>query len=79
MQSPGAGFFGGGPFGSAGRSNRLGAMFPPAMQDQMRGEEAPGPMYGSRPESAQQNAGMRDPFDSNFARASGAFDDNTEW
>ena len=77
MQSPGAGFFGGGPFGSAGRSNRLGAMFPPAMQDQMRGEEAPGPMYGSRPESAQQNAGMRDPFDSNFARASGAFDDNT--
>ena len=81
LQSPGAGlgggFFGaGGAFGTAGRSSRLGAMFPPAMQDQMRGEgrnDVHGPSFGSRPESAQQDIGGRDPFDSMFARGSGAF------
>lgn len=78
MQSPGASFFGGGPFGSVGRSNRLGAMFPPAMQDQMRGgDDAPVPGFGSRPESAQQTAAARDPFDNNFARSSGAFDEGS--
>ena len=80
LQSPGAamgsGFFGGAGFGAPGRSSRLGAMFPPAMQEQMRDENRGDGPFGSRPDSAQQNA-TRDPFDSNFARASGAFDDGS--
>ena len=84
IQSPGAGigsgFFGSTGFGAPGRSSRLGAMFPPAMQDQMRDEargDSQGGPFGSRPDSAQQNA-ARDPFDNNFARASGAFDDGAD-
>ena len=81
LQSPsaglGGGFFGGGggAFGAPGRSSRLGAMFPPAMQEQMRSEarsDLP-PPFSSRPESAHQDIGPRDPFDSTFARGSGAF------
>jgi PERQ amino acid-rich with GYF domain-containing protein len=82
IQSPGAGlgggFFGSSGFGAPGRSSRLGAMLPPAMHEQMRDEGAgdlPRGTFGSRPESAQQ--GARDPFDSGFARTSGAFDDVT--
>ncbi len=83
LQSPnaaiGSGFFGSAGFGASGKSSRLGAMFPPAMQDQMRDETRSDPHngpFGSRPDSALQNA-PRDPFDGNFARASGAFDDGT--
>jgi PERQ amino acid-rich with GYF domain-containing protein len=71
----GSGFFGAAGFGAPGRSSRLGAMFPPAMNEQIetRGDTQTAP-FGSRPESAQRND-PRDPFDSGFARASGAFED----
>lgn len=78
LQSPGAsglggGFFGAGGFGSAGRVSRLGAMFPPAMQEQMRGdsrnEMQPG-TFDSRPDSAQQQS-IRDAFDNTGRRQEG--------
>ncbi|EXJ95633.1 hypothetical protein A1O1_00755 [Capronia coronata CBS 617.96] len=89
LQSPGAGglgggFFGSGGFGSAGRVSRLGAMFPPAMQEQMRGDsrnEMHAGAFDSRPESAQQQS-IRDAFDNTgrrpegFGRGSGPFDDS---
>lgn len=77
LQSPsasgfGGGFFGSGGFGSAGRASRLGAMFPPAMQEQMRGDsrnEMRHPLE-SRPESAQQQS-IRDAFDNTARRSEG--------
>ncbi|KIX06377.1 uncharacterized protein Z518_04353 [Rhinocladiella mackenziei CBS 650.93] len=79
LQSPGAGgvgggFFGSGGFSSAGRASRLGAMFPPAMQEQMRGdsrnEMQPGSSFESRPDSAQPPS-VRDPFDNTGRRQEG--------
>ncbi|RMZ77016.1 hypothetical protein DV738_g4651, partial [Chaetothyriales sp. CBS 135597] len=81
LHSPGPGlggsFFAGGSsaFGTHGRSSRLGAMFPVAMQEQMRGEPRADPLiqpFGSRPQSAQQDLGGRDPFDSSFVRGTSA-------
>ncbi|RMD44575.1 hypothetical protein DV735_g600, partial [Chaetothyriales sp. CBS 134920] len=81
LQSPGSGlggsFFGGAgaAFGAHGRSSRLGAMFPVAMQEQMRGEPRADPLiqpFGSRPQSAQQDLAGRDPFDSSFVRGASA-------
>ena len=88
LQSPGAGglgggFFASGGFGSAGRASRLGAMFPPAMQEQMRGDsknEIPSGSFDSRPDSAQHI--NRDPFDSTgrrlegFGRGSSSFEES---
>lgn len=88
LQSPGGlggGFFGAGGFGSIGRASRLGAMFPPAMQEQMRGDsrnEMQPPPFEPRPDSAQQQAGVRDPFDSSgrrpegLGRSSGLFEES---
>lgn len=60
LQSPSGagitgGFFGSTGFGSAGRSSRLGALFPPAMQEQMRSD--------SRNDAFEPQAENRDPFD----------------
>lgn len=88
LQSPGAGglgggFFASGGFGSAGRASRLGAMFPPAMQEQMRGDsrnDIPPGAFDSRPDSAQHVS--RDPFDNagrrldGFGRGSSAFEES---
>jgi len=88
LQSPGAGglgggFFASGGFGSAGRASRLGAMFPPAMQEQMRGDsrnEISAGSFDSRPDSAQHIS--RDPFDNTgrrldgFGRGSSSFDES---
>ncbi|RMZ88150.1 hypothetical protein DV736_g4619, partial [Chaetothyriales sp. CBS 134916] len=80
MQSPSAGvgaaFFGSSSsaFGAHGRSARLGPMFPPAMQEQMRGEPRTDPQaqpFSSRPQSAQQDLASRDPFEASFARGVG--------
>lgn len=88
LQSPGGGlgggFFGAGGFGSQGRASRLGAMFPPAMQEQMRGDSRNELHQGtldSRPDSAQQHA-QRDPFEpagrrpEGFTGGSNRFDDS---
>ncbi|KAK5030396.1 kinesin-like protein [Exophiala sideris] len=88
LQSPsasgfGGGFFGSGGFGSAGRASRLGAMFPPAMQEQMRGDSRNEmrQAFESRPESAQQQS-IRDAFDNTnrrsegFGRGSSLFDES---
>lgn len=56
LQSPG-GLFGTTGFGSAGRSNRLGALFPPAMQDQTRSDSRNDAFDGDQ-------MGNRDPFSS---------------
>lgn len=88
LQSPGAGglgggFFASGGFGSAGRASRLGAMFPPAMQEQMRGDsrnDLPTGSFDPRPDSAQHV--NRDPFDNagrrleGFGRGSSAFEES---
>lgn len=88
LQSPGpgglgGGFFASGGFGSAGRASRLGAMFPPAMQEQMRGDsrnEIPSGSFDSRPDSAQHIS--RDPFDNQgrrlegFGRGSSSFEES---
>ncbi|EXJ89691.1 hypothetical protein A1O3_02758 [Capronia epimyces CBS 606.96] len=89
LQSPGAGglgsgFFGSAGFGSTGRVSRLGAMFPPAMQEQMRADsrtETHPAAFDSRSESAQQQS-IRDAFDNTgrrqegFARGSGQLDES---
>jgi PERQ amino acid-rich with GYF domain-containing protein len=77
MQSPGAGlasgFFGGGAFGSMGRSNRLGGMLPQGMNEQMRVDSRNEGRPFDRPDSAAQTP--RDPFDNGFSRGSAAFHD----
>jgi len=80
----GSGFFGSAGFGSAGRANRLGAMFPPAMQEQMRVSSRNEMQTGalSRPDSAQQASSVRDPFeggqrkDETFSRGPSLFEDS---
>jgi PERQ amino acid-rich with GYF domain-containing protein len=63
LQSPGAGGLGGsGFFGSQKqRPSKLGALFPPAMQEQMREPQDPGDAFAQRNENFQSMAN-RDPF-----------------
>lgn len=63
LQSPGAGGLGGsGFFGSQKqRPSKLGALFPPAMQEQMRDPQDPGDAFAQRNENFQSMPN-RDPF-----------------
>jgi len=90
MQSPGVGaglgsaaLFGGPGFGNAaGRSSRLGGLFPPAMQDSMRADSRNEGLTNSFEARADNMVGGRDAFDNfgrrrddAFPRGGGVFDD----
>jgi PERQ amino acid-rich with GYF domain-containing protein len=69
LQSPGSGGLGGsGFFGSQKqRPSKLGALFPPAMQEQMRDPQDTSDAFGQRSENFQ-NTTSRDPFGSGRQR-----------
>lgn len=69
VQSPGSGGLGGsGFFGSQKqRPSKLGALFPPAMQEQMRDPQDPSDAFGQRNDNFQ-NIANRDPFRSGRQR-----------
>src|SRR5208282_1100224 len=86
-----SGFFGSAglnPTSSIGRSSKLGALFPPAMQEQMRGEnsrnDGPGSSFGFEAKHEGFQSSSRDPFDGSTRRRDeatyrvGLLDDNLQ-